>query len=113
MASVNQMGLIDIIVIMKSLLGKLLYLDILVVGYSVTLFESNRGYFNDCFQNLSRSLETDDSLNLAYTKCSYYQILCRKAASRDRHHCIKINDSYPERFCQNSTQLKPDCKRVQ
>jgi len=37
MASVNQMGLIGIIVIVKSLLGKLLYLDILVVGYLVTL----------------------------------------------------------------------------
>ena len=37
MASVNQMGLIGIIVIVKSLLGKLLILDILVVGYLVTL----------------------------------------------------------------------------
>jgi len=37
MASVNLMDLIGIIVEVKNLLGKLLYLDILVVGYLVTL----------------------------------------------------------------------------
>jgi hypothetical protein len=50
---------------------------------------------NDCFSMLtSHSFETGDCLFLVHTGCPYYQIPCRKAASRDRQFMVAM-DSYP------------------